>query len=113
MRKQELVQLHALCSQVRRYVERRYDLPEGAFDRYDRADVPPMAIHRKKAVHEDALDRLLSDLRTAIATHSEGPSGSSSEAAASSAPAFSEGSSPEAAEADRLHSQDDVLGRRE
>lgn len=77
-----------------------------------------MAIHRKKEVHEDALGRLLSDLRAALATHGEGPSGSSSEAAfseaaSSSVPVFSEGSSPEAAEADRLPSQDDVLGRRE
>jgi len=71
MRKQELVQLHALCSQVRRYAENRYDLPEGAFDGYDRMDVPPVAIHRKKEAHEEALDRLLSDLESALATHAD------------------------------------------
>jgi hypothetical protein len=105
MRKQELVQLHALCSQVRRYVERRYDLPEGAFDRYDRADVLPMAIHRKKEVHEDALDRLLSDLRAALATHVEGPSGSISRAVSSTDPASSTGT----AESDRRPSWEDAI----
>jgi hypothetical protein len=51
MRKQELVQLHALCSTVRDYVERRDDLPDDAFERYDRLDVPPMAIDRTKEAH--------------------------------------------------------------
>lgn len=74
MRKQELVQLHALCMQVREYVERRYDLPDGAFERYDRTDVPPVAIYRKKEAHEEALGRLLRDLDAALATHVEEPS---------------------------------------
>jgi hypothetical protein len=74
MRKQELVQLHALCSTVRDYVERRDDLPDDAFERYDRLDVPPMAIDRTKEAHEEALDRLLPDLATALSTHVEGSS---------------------------------------
>lgn len=80
MRKQELVQLHALCSRVREYVERRYDLPDGAFERYDRTDVPPVAIYREKEAHEEALGRLLRDLDTALATHVEEPPDRSAEA---------------------------------
>lgn len=74
MRKQELVQLHALRSQVRERVERRYDLPDGAFERYDRLGVPPTAIYRKKGAHEEALDRLLSDLTATLEAHVEEPS---------------------------------------
>lgn len=71
MRKQELVQLHALCSEVRGYVERRYDLPDDAFERYDQVDVPPVAIDRTKEVHEEALGQLLSDLAAALTTHDD------------------------------------------
>jgi hypothetical protein len=69
MRKRELARLHALRSYVRRYAERRHDVPADAFDRYDRMEVPPAAIYRGKVAHEEARDRSLSDLRSALATH--------------------------------------------
>jgi hypothetical protein len=77
MRKQELVQLHALCSQVREYVERRYDVPPGAFERYERSEVSSVAIYRRKEAHEEALSRLLVDLAEVLAAHVDDPSGQS------------------------------------
>ncbi|MFB6103408.1 MAG: UPF0058 family protein [Haloplanus sp.] len=65
MHKQELVQLHALGVLVRRHLEEHHDVPDDAFQAYDDFGVPPTAIHRRKASHREALDRLLDDLTAA------------------------------------------------
>lgn len=62
MRKQELIQLHALCVVIRSHVEARHDVPPDAFRAYDEYGVPPTAIHRRKDAHWEALRRLLAGL---------------------------------------------------
>jgi hypothetical protein len=70
MRKQELVQLHALCDAVRTYLETRRDVPSEAFRAYDEDHVSPTALHCPKRVHEESLGRLLDGLVTAVDTDS-------------------------------------------
>jgi hypothetical protein len=62
MRKQELVQLHALCDAIRSSFEQQQEVPSELFRAYDRDSVPPTAIHRNKQAHEEALHRLLDGL---------------------------------------------------
>lgn len=70
MRKQELVQLHALCDAVRTYLETRRDVPSEAFRAYDEDHVSPTALHRPKRAHQESLGRLLEGLVAAVDANS-------------------------------------------
>lgn len=59
MRKQELVQLHALCVLIRHHLEGQYKFSADAFHAYDEYGVSPAAIHRRKEIHETALFHIL------------------------------------------------------
>lgn len=59
MRKQELVQLHALCVLIRDHLEDQYTFSADAFQAYDEFGVSPAAIHRRKEIHETALFHIL------------------------------------------------------
>lgn len=62
MRKQALIHLHGLCVLLRSHFEEHRDLPPGAFESYDRLDVAPTGIHRRKDAHREAVTCLMSDL---------------------------------------------------
>lgn len=66
MRKQGLVHLHALCTQLRTHVEDRADVPPEAFARYEELGVSPSAIYRRKDSHRRAVQRLLDDVSSAV-----------------------------------------------
>jgi hypothetical protein len=66
MRKQELVQLHALYVVVRARFEEHRDVPPEAFRSYEDYDVTPTAIHRNKRAHKEAIDRLFDGLSAVI-----------------------------------------------
>ena len=66
MRKRELVHLHTLLSRIRRFVERREDLPEDAFDGYEAADVAPTAVYEPKGDHEAAVSALAGTLAATV-----------------------------------------------
>lgn len=70
MRKDELVYLHALCATLRRHFEDDETLPDPELDRDERTDVSPRAVHRQKADHREAVQRLLADLSGTVRTHS-------------------------------------------
>lgn len=59
MRKQELVQMHALCVLIRDHFEEEHGVPTDVFHDYDEYGVTPAAIHRRKDIHKNALFRLL------------------------------------------------------
>ena len=111
MRKRELVQLHALCSQIRERVERRYDIPDGAFERYDRTDVQPGAIYRGKEAHGEALERLLSDLRRVLAAHVEESSGPIRSGSGQSGTGQSGEAPSKAGRSERRSSREEAVGR--
>lgn len=67
MRKHELVYLHALCVEIRRYLEAHGEVPAGAFAAYDAFGISPVMVNRPKADHEAALWRLLAGIRTTLA----------------------------------------------
>ena len=66
MRKQQLIHLHALCLCLRDRIDDRVTVPADAFEAYDAMDVDPTAVHRRKAVHQDAVLALLDGLTTAL-----------------------------------------------
>lgn len=66
MRQQELIHLHNLLIQIRWYIEAAEDVPVDAFDAYDSYAVSPIAVHRRKDDHQDALFLLLDGLHAAI-----------------------------------------------
>ena len=68
MRKQELVQLHALYVVVRARFEEHRDTPPEAFRSYEEYGVTPTAIHRNKQAHKEAIDRLFDGLSAVIET---------------------------------------------
>ena len=68
MRKQELVQLHALYVVVRDRLEEHRDAPTEAFRSYEEYGVTPTAIHRNKQAHREAIDRLFDGLSAVIET---------------------------------------------
>jgi hypothetical protein len=78
MRKRDCLYVHALCVLVRRELDRRGDLPEGAFERYERLGVRPTAVHRPKAEHERATFELLDALTDAVDGPGDRPRESSS-----------------------------------
>lgn len=65
MRKQELVHLHGLTVELRRYLEERSELPVESFVA-EEGGAGPMAIHRRKEAHEVAVRRALTDIVGAI-----------------------------------------------
>jgi len=64
MRKQELIQLHALCVVMRSRVEDRHDIPPDSFRSYEEYGVTPSEVYRRKELHREALFRLLDILTT-------------------------------------------------
>lgn len=62
MRKQELIQLHALTVLVRQHSEKHYEFSPGTFQAYEDCSVSPASIHRRKADHKEALFLLLDGL---------------------------------------------------
>lgn len=64
MRKQEIVHLHGLFLEIRRFLVDHEEvvLPDGAFDRYDALEIAPSAINRRKGAHEVAVEQLLEGL---------------------------------------------------
>lgn len=58
MKKNELVQLHALLDVTRRFLERRGTVEPSAFAEYDALGVEPQHIHKPKGRHEAAVKRL-------------------------------------------------------
>jgi len=73
MRKRDLVHLHALLIRTRRFVDRREELPEGTFDRYEELDVTPTAIYEAKGEHQSAVRALAGALAEAIEETGEAP----------------------------------------
>lgn len=72
MRKRELVHLHALLDRIRRFAEKRGDLPAGALAEYEALDVAPTAVYRSKQVHEEAVITLTDALAESITDDAEG-----------------------------------------
>ncbi|WP_226040043.1 UPF0058 family protein [Natrinema sp. DC36] len=69
MRQQELIHLHALLLEIRRYLEREETLPAGAFAAYDAQSVRPTHIHCGKDAHKKAIAHLLGDLIYSVQSH--------------------------------------------
>lgn len=69
MRAQELVHLHGLLFEVRRYLERKGYVPPTAFARYDANGVLPNHIHRGKVAHQRAIALLLESFAGGIDAH--------------------------------------------
>lgn len=68
MKKRELVYLHSLLVEIRRYLAARGDLPADAFAAYDEFGVAPTAVYETKSEHREAVMRLLDGLTTALET---------------------------------------------
>lgn len=59
MKKQSLIQVHALLVCVRRELDRSGEVHDGQFDDYDQFGVTPTSIHRRKDDHSEAIQLLL------------------------------------------------------
>lgn len=79
MRQQELIHLHSLLTEIRQYIEATEDVPADAFDAYNSQAVSPVAVHRRKDNHQDAVFLLLDGLHAAISDHSSTPDRQSTE----------------------------------
>jgi len=60
MKKEELVHLHMLLAQIKRYCEEN-DLG-GDFSEYDELDISPFQVHRSKEDHKEAIFILVAKL---------------------------------------------------
>lgn len=68
MRKRDLVHLHALFSLVRRWLAERNEEPPGAYDAYERLDLAPTGLDRRKREHREAVHALLDGIEATIAS---------------------------------------------
>lgn len=66
MRKNEYLHLHALFVELRWYLGESGPVPVGAFTAYDEYGVSPTEIHRQKAQHHEALNRLRNGVQRTI-----------------------------------------------
>lgn len=73
MRKQELIHIHGLLVEVRRYFDDRDEIPADAFDAYDTYGVTPTALHRHKDAHKEAIEHLLEGIDTTLTIESTVP----------------------------------------
>jgi hypothetical protein len=65
MKKEELVHLHLLLAQLKKYFEENgFD---SDFDRYKRLDISPFQVHRSKGEHKQAIFTLGDELVSIIA----------------------------------------------
>jgi hypothetical protein len=64
MRKEELIHLHILLAQLKRYFEK--DNLVGEFSRYQSLQISPGHIHRSKAEHKEAIFVLGNELASMI-----------------------------------------------
>ncbi|MDJ1431214.1 UPF0058 family protein [Halostagnicola sp. A-GB9-2] len=69
MKIQELIHLHALLLEIRKYLEREGNVPYGAFDSYDTQPIRPSHIHRQKDAHKNAINLLLDGFEQFVQTH--------------------------------------------
>jgi hypothetical protein len=60
MKKEELVHLHMLLAQLKRYCEEK-DL-DCDFSEYDKLGISPFQVHRSKEDHKEAIFRLVTEL---------------------------------------------------
>ena len=66
MRKVELVYLHALLATVHEHLDARRDLPADSLAEYERSEVGPYQIQRRKADHEAAIRLLASGIAASV-----------------------------------------------
>lgn len=71
MRKNEYVHLHALFVELRRHLQETGEVPDDAFAAYEAYGVGPMAIHRRKDDHHEALQLLLEGVSTTLIAQHE------------------------------------------
>uniref|UniRef100_A0A7D5GKK1 UPF0058 family protein n=2 Tax=Natrinema halophilum TaxID=1699371 RepID=A0A7D5GKK1_9EURY len=62
MRKQALVHIHALISEIRAFIMERESVPMGAFATYDQIGILPTEIHYNKRKHKESIFTLLEDI---------------------------------------------------
>ncbi|MFB6299878.1 MAG: UPF0058 family protein [Halobacteriales archaeon] len=55
MKKRELLHLHGLLAELRRYLEEDDLVPEDAFDQYDERAVSPLGVQERKEKHRTAV----------------------------------------------------------
>lgn len=68
MRKRDLVHLHTLLSLVRRWLAERGEEPPGAYDAYERLDLAPTGLDRRKREHREAVHALLDGIEATVAS---------------------------------------------
>ncbi|MFP8958434.1 UPF0058 family protein [Natrialbaceae archaeon A-CW3] len=66
MRKQELIHLHALAMEIRKYLVVHETIPTGSFEHYEHYGVSPTSIHYSKTRHKESLQLLLEGLLAAL-----------------------------------------------
>lgn len=71
MRKEEYFHLHALFVELRQFLQETGDVPDDAFAAYEAYGVGPMAIHRRKDDHHQALRLLTEGVLATIAAQRE------------------------------------------
>ena len=69
MHKDELLRLHDQLVTIKEYFAQRDDVPEGAFEAYDRLDVRPSHVHKSKSEHKHAVFVLGEALADAMSDH--------------------------------------------
>ena len=55
MRKDEIIQMHALLRAMKQHVEMEYGIDEEAFGEYEQLGVKPELVFEKKGEHQEAL----------------------------------------------------------
>ncbi|MCU4926719.1 UPF0058 family protein [Halobacteria archaeon AArc-dxtr1] len=71
MRKQELIQMHMLATEIGVFISERETIPPAAFEEYDQNGVSPTAIHHSKTAHEESLQLLLNAIHESLDHTSE------------------------------------------
>lgn len=79
MQKTELLHLHSLFRQLKRYLEREKHI-DGTFERYESVDVRPSHAHKSKEPHREAVFALASDITDELAVNSKYADDGSSDA---------------------------------
>lgn len=64
MHKEELIQLHTMMAQMKKYFEESG--PEANFDSYRNLGISPVHVHRSKAEHKHAIFVLCSEIASLI-----------------------------------------------
>lgn len=70
MKRQELIQIHALLYVVRDHLKNNENVPSDAFEKYDSQPIHPSHVHRSKVAHKNGINLILTGIECTLRSNS-------------------------------------------